>query len=427
MAIRNNLLGGNDIQENEVEFRSTDFNDTHNELVRHDVNNYRTNALNLIRQLEDRTVSFDVLGGEWGESYINDTGRLDSVDTTETNAVFDDNKYKTIDGTLDFFVIIEGDVNEDDYRKNGCDIREIETGKWVVYSMVGNIEEQISRVYMTVIPNGSNLTSIKTSEADDVGKRMYYGFVDAYNEDNNSSGSKTMNITFDSTTDNENVRVWALGHTTTFDASTATRTTAKIDGTTIFDENASSNNAGRETHDYRYVDMSAYIKNNPSTAEIEGTAGSTSAGGWCDGQASIWILTNSPISYSVSDTNPYEKNHSFSDYQSNGVPDTESSTDTINLDFNTIVHDIPSGTFPSNLSSIFGYPKIVDWEDGCDVEFRIINNYDDSGWLNIDKVEYFDDFTSEPTKCLVKLKERDSSPTEGYPSISGFCLYGDKQ
>lgn len=402
-----------------IDANETNYNFSYSEYA------YRQNILNLIRQLEDRAITFNVLGGEWGESYINNTGRLNSVDITETNAVFDGNKYKTVDGTLDFFVIIEGSVNENDYRKNGCDIREIATGKWVVYSMVGNIEEQISRVYMTVIPTGSNLTSIKTSEADDVGKRMYQGFVDAYNEDNKGSGSKTMNITFDSTTGNENVRVWALGRTSTSNASTATRTTAKIDGTIIFNETASSSSAGTETHDYRYVDMSAYIKNNPSTAEIEGNAGATSAEGWCDGQARIWILTNSSISYSVSDTNPHYKNHSFSDYQLNGVPDTELSTDTINLDFNTVVHDIPSGTFPSNLSSIFGYPKVVDWEEGCDVEFRIINNYDDSGWLNIDKVETFDDFTSEPTKCLVKLKERDSSPTEGYPSIKGFGLISD--
>jgi len=50
---------------------------------------------NLIRQLQDRAVTFTADGGEWAEAYTDADGRLDSVDTVLTDATFDTDKYTT--------------------------------------------------------------------------------------------------------------------------------------------------------------------------------------------------------------------------------------------------------------------------------------------------------------------------------------------
>ena len=59
--------------------------------------NLRATGINLISQLQDRTVTLPADGGIWGEAYIDATGRLRSVDTisTLTTATFDTDKYTT--------------------------------------------------------------------------------------------------------------------------------------------------------------------------------------------------------------------------------------------------------------------------------------------------------------------------------------------
>jgi len=56
----------------------------------------RTSAgLNLIRELQDRSVTFSADGADmFGDAYIDTTGRMNYVDTGETDATFDTNKYR---------------------------------------------------------------------------------------------------------------------------------------------------------------------------------------------------------------------------------------------------------------------------------------------------------------------------------------------
>ena len=52
-------------------------------------------GLNLIRMLQDRSVSFSADGSDWfAEAYVDADGRLDTVDTSLTTAVFDTYSYK---------------------------------------------------------------------------------------------------------------------------------------------------------------------------------------------------------------------------------------------------------------------------------------------------------------------------------------------
>ena len=58
-------------------------------------------GMNTIRQLQDRAISFSANGSEgWGDAYIDATGRLNSVDTGNTEANFDIDKYKSSDYSL---------------------------------------------------------------------------------------------------------------------------------------------------------------------------------------------------------------------------------------------------------------------------------------------------------------------------------------
>ena len=91
-----------------------------------------------------------------------------------------------------------------------------------------------------------------------------------------------------------------------------------------------------------------------------------------------------------------------------------------------IYHNIPSGSFSSTISNCVGIPKFVNWESGSNIQYKLTNATEDTGWLNPNEIVEFTAFTSEPTKCIVKLIPKTSSPTSGYPSISGFALLANK-
>jgi hypothetical protein len=88
----------------------------------------------------------------------------------------------------------------------------------------------------------------------------------------------------------------------------------------------------------------------------------------------------------------------------------------------TITHTIPTGTFASNISKSIGIPMIEDYEDGIDVQYKLSNGTDDSGYLAYGTVSSFTAFASEPTTLIVKLAPKSSSPTPGYPAIKGFSV-----
>lgn len=91
---------------------------------------------------------------------------------------------------------------------------------------------------------------------------------------------------------------------------------------------------------------------------------------------------------------------------------------------NIIVHNIPSGTFNSNISNSIGVPFISQWEEGNKVEFKLKNsNGDDSGWLSTGKQTRFPHFDYEPEYLNVKLIQNEENPTDGYPAIKGFLIH----
>lgn len=91
-------------------------------------------------------------------------------------------------------------------------------------------------------------------------------------------------------------------------------------------------------------------------------------------------------------------------------------------------HDIPSGMFSSTISSAIGVPFFENWETGADVQYKLTNTTEDSGWLdcgNSPEISSFTAFTSEPTTLIVKLIPKATTPTAGYPAIKGFWVKGE--
>ena len=91
----------------------------------------------------------------------------------------------------------------------------------------------------------------------------------------------------------------------------------------------------------------------------------------------------------------------------------------------TVIHAIPTGTFSSTISTAVGVPMIEDWETGDDIQYKLTNAGEDSGWLscgNTPGVSSFTAFTSEPTTLTVNLIPKVSAPTTGYPSVKGFFI-----
>lgn len=89
--------------------------------------------------------------------------------------------------------------------------------------------------------------------------------------------------------------------------------------------------------------------------------------------------------------------------------------------------NIPAGTFPATISNFYASSLIADWETGADIQMKLTNASEDSGYfsiVNMSSLATFTAFTSEPTKAYIKLIPK-SSPTAGYPAIYGISVYAN--
>jgi len=90
-----------------------------------------------------------------------------------------------------------------------------------------------------------------------------------------------------------------------------------------------------------------------------------------------------------------------------------------------IEHAIPTGTFNGTVSKNVGKVlfNVGDWESGVTVEHKLENASESSGFVADAALLSFSAFTSEPTKYIVRLIPKVSSPTIGFPSVRGAGVY----
>ena len=90
------------------------------------------------------------------------------------------------------------------------------------------------------------------------------------------------------------------------------------------------------------------------------------------------------------------------------------------MPLNPIVSDPTPSLLSSTISSCIGTPLITDWETGANIQFKLTNTTEDSGWLTYNEISEFTAFTAEPDTLIVKLIPKTTTPTSGVPSIKGF-------
>ena len=233
------------------------------------------------------------------------------------------------------------------------------------------------------------------------------------------STTGTLTGTFSDTSDNEGVSSWSNVRSP---GGSSTHARWEIPSGTIINESTDPGPSGEINH--FNTDRTADELNNPASCRlsIRGASGASYASPY----VRVVLLTTKSCSFSES-SHPHMIVSDVDFTGDEGIPVFEA-IGSEDLDgASIIIHNIPTGTFKSAISTCIGVPKLVDYEDGSSVQYKLTNTTEDSGWLDANVVSSFTAFTSEPTKCIVKLVPKSASPTPGFPSISGFCVYGDKK
>lgn len=347
MAVKNTSLGGTDFATPSARVKPTDLNDTNNQIANTIFQAFNGIGNNLIRQLQDRTVSYSAGNLDWwGEAFIDLTGRNDSVDTTHTITTA---AYFTSLSTFGAGVTTNASsdtTHDPDGFTNPSNAFDNDWGTSATIS-IGPVS------------GGGNLLSKsigKTFAAKIPGIVKVYATV-------TTGGSWTVQPTCSVLLQTYNGSTWST-------LATLASATSSV------------------TFDGAYV-----INTSVQGVRIHiGGNNTGSASGANNGSAAITVYE---IQYGTTVTN------------------------------GEVVMNLPTGTFSTTISQAVGVPKISLWESGADIQYKLTNGSEDSGWLscsNSPRLGVFTAFTAQPTKLTVKILPKSSSPTPGYPSISGFSV-----
>lgn len=409
----------------------------------------RAIGLNRIAMLKDRIVTLPADGGEFADAYVDADGQQNSVDTSETSAVFDTDKYKAITSSTEPFIIIEASsLTTSDFEINDCKCITIESGKWQLTCTTGTDEEKRAKIYKTLFvgttPTGTTsyitsnvnprvtstyitgLTALKTNISDDVGKQAYYYHVRAncpYSTYADARGYYS--LTFDDTTSNTDCNSWSYvqayksfttGGYAKWEIPTGTvrnKVSGTSDGVTVSDETG--------------TDRTSDTVSNPTNALLDANPADTNDNYSANAVASALILCKGDIAavFTDSTTGTGSVTSGEWDYTNDySVPVFSLATEDL---VSQIFHTIPSGTFSSTISSAFLTIDPEDWEDGANVQYKLTNTGgDDTGWLDFNDKKNFTAFTAEPENFIYKLIHKTTSPTAGTPSSTGYYLQGDR-
>lgn len=302
---------------------------------------FTQSGLNLIETLTDRTVTYSAgQNAVVGEAYTSAGGRQSSVDTTDTTAIFDTNKYVPS---------IESDYTGASTANDG-------------YTNPDNAFDNDNTTSATYTTSGTG------TQTKSLGKTFSSGSVSAvqYHCSVVTSGASASRSAFIKI-QTYNGSVWS-------------------DEVTLFTDSASTSSISSGTLSGIY------------------NLGATVQG--------VRIETQTFCNDTTTNT------HTIS--LINYGDDTTSE----------IYHDIDTGQFKDDVSSIFFACKIADWEEGATIRAKITNATEDSGWIegtyDGDEVVWpkdtFTAFTSEPDEFIIELGPKSTSPTIGHPSVYGSSI-----
>ena len=382
-----------------------------------------TNYLGLSNLRNMQLGIIDLGGGQtdgWGEVYVDSDGRGNSVVSSNTASAFNINKYTA----NKFSILIEAaGIKPADFFINNCLCINIAPGKWILTSSRSSKELQKADVMQTLFygTNGTDgraknafyqgLTAVRVSDPILVGYRGIY--VNHSTTVPESAGLYTYTGIFSNVTNNLNCQAWTSGGTSNVSNFSAS---VVLGGITVGScgPGASWSDIGADTH--------TKIVSNPSSITFNLYDNSSNAY-WGSATWEIgYFITNGTVNFSGGASNSINKDYTTSE----NFPLFSVMNDEFNV--SVISHNISSNTFSSTISKAIGIPLIADWEDGADIQYKLSNATEDTGWLpagNNPKTTTFTPFTSQPTTLTVKLIPKATNPTPGYPSIKGFWVYAE--
>jgi hypothetical protein len=390
---------------------------------------YQGYLLNKIRKMQDRNLLYSAgFIDSFAEAYVDANGQANTVNTTNTTALFRTNKYTV----LYFYVEIEASAipTPANFSINNCVLQSNGTGKWFLYSTSATKEVQRAEVMKTLFygTDGSNarasstyitgITALKSSDSRDVGKRAYYA---QQRQSINLVEGGTPSYytgTFADASTNTDASFWSYCSATTgnFYGRTSAASFSCPSATTLNSVNVVTYPV-TTTSDETATDTSAEQKTNPATCVLYNDKNATTSD--THNTCRAIIICSGSISWAKSGASSTFSNIDF--YTTNNIPlFTYAVIDSV------IYHTIPSGTFPTTITGAIGVPLISDWETGADIKYRLYFGTDvKTEWLdcgNSPKISNIYQVGLQPTAVEVKLIQTSSSPTDGVPAIHGFAL-----
>jgi len=395
---------------------------------------YTLGGLNLIRSLIDRAAVWSAgMIDWWGDAYIDANGRENSVDTGDSLAIFNTDKYETVPVET-VYAIIEANDATISWTNNDCFLQKVSSGKWLLTCDTGSDAVKRAQIIQSLfygtngtdalIDDFTSVTALKITDSDLVG---YRGVLRKFNGVSSNTAAQTVQVTdtFTDTSNNISFRMW--GKITKNGYSSSANDQHRLEcpsGTNIL--SLPGNTVSLEIDD---LGLTGTTPSNPATMQFDNYTGA----GWsrtftmmsfyvCKGAVTQGTPTiGTGCSVSTDTLVDYYADNSIPLFTLAGDYEAEEI-------YSTIEHDIPTGTFGTTITNAIGVPLIEDWEDGANIQYKLTGSAgaEDTGWLDAMDTEpegsSFTAFTAEPDTLIVKLVPKTTSPTAGYPSIKGFVM-----
>ena len=339
-------------------------------------------GLNAIQQLQDRAVTFSADGGQFVEAYIDASGRNNDVDTSQTTANFDTDKYKYVENAGD----IESRSSDAQYSYNPPDVSNTTSLRFNDDGTKAYFTEATNDVYEYTLAIAYDLTSgtlthtyDATSQTTSVhcvvfksdGTVMYL-----LDEDAETIYQYTLSSAWDLSTAS-----YATKTVTITDAVITYQMFMQPDGTKMF---ISSYGTGviREYNISTPYDISTMSTTNDASFALVNAETLFLN----DDGSKLFVAARSGNITEYNLSTPYDITTKGAGTATTSSPrytgllaDSEkkyyelesTSARAFSLEGGEIAHTIPTGTFSSTLSDAFCTFKAEDWESGADVQFKL--------------------------------------------------------
>lgn len=396
----------------EVELKSSDWNDSMSALLGVTTESTKVVLKNSIRQALDRATVFDGSGDDvFVEAYTSYSGRNNTV-------------IKAIVGLKDNyfyydkeepFILFEADELHGNFNINDCKIFEVENNKFLLLAAGNSKEEKIGKLLKTcfygtsttnprsstnarlVSSSFTNLTAVRTNIDEAVGATGHY-----FRLRQSTSFPRTCDITFNNPPGVNQCRIrfhqnnggnafntWRVRmNSTTVHGPSGSNTDKTIIGTNPFD--------------------------NPTTIEIQGDGGGSQIRNF----TAFFLAPSGGVNYNLSSTSNFSINN-IVDFESDESIPPFSFMNITELDYGVLTHELPT-IFQKNMTVGIGSVLYKNFENGSNVEYKLLNDSSETDWMSMDSVKTFDSIT--PKYISLRLIPKDTDATPEFPAIRGFAF-----